>query len=123
MIKSMSSVVLFPAPFGPSIPRISPSRASRFKWSTARFCPSMLKYPIYDPREIEADGNFVGNEQIARYRLIGTKPEDHIKHIEEYVKLGFQHVYVLSSGPDEVKTLRMYGKHVLPYLHSTYEKG
>jgi coenzyme F420-dependent glucose-6-phosphate dehydrogenase len=96
-------------------------KAARF-WA-ATLLPSMLKYPIYDPREIEADGNFVGNEQIARYRLIGTKPEDHIKHIEKYVKLGFEHVYVLSSGPDEVKTIRMYGKHVLPYLHSTYGKN
>ena len=93
-------------------------KAARF-WA-ACLLPGMLKYPIYDPREIEEHGNFVGDEQIAKYRMIGTKPEDHIKHIEKYVKLGFKHVYFLSSGPDEIKTIRMYGKYVLPYLHSTY---
>jgi coenzyme F420-dependent glucose-6-phosphate dehydrogenase len=95
-------------------------KAARF-WA-ACLLPCMLRYPIYDPREIEENGKFVGNEQIAKYRLIATNPEDHIKHIEKYLKLGFKHVYFLSAGPDEVKTLRMYGKHVLPYLHSTYSK-
>jgi coenzyme F420-dependent glucose-6-phosphate dehydrogenase len=93
-------------------------KSARF-WAATLF-PAMLKYEIFDPREIEEFGSFVGDEQIARYRFIGTKPEEHIKHLEKYIKMGFEHIYILTSSPDEIKALRMYGKHVLPYLHSTY---
>jgi len=94
-------------------------QSARF-WAATLF-PGMLKYEIFDPREIERDfGSFVGSEQLTRYRLIGTKPEEHIKHLEKYIKMGFEHLYVLTSSPDEIKAVRMYGKHVLPYLHSTY---
>ena len=82
--------------------------------------PVMYKYDIHDPREVEEYGRVVGDKQIAEHRLIGTKPEDHIKHLEKYVKMGFQHVYIQSSSPDEIKTLRMYGREVLPYIRSTY---
>jgi coenzyme F420-dependent glucose-6-phosphate dehydrogenase len=95
-------------------------QSARF-WAATLF-PAMLKYEIFDPREIEEFGSFVGDEQIARYRLIGTTPEEHIKHLEKYIKMGFQHLYILTSSPDEVKALRMYGKHVLPYIRSTYQE-
>ena len=80
----------------------------------------IFKYGISDPREVEEYGSFVGNEQLAKFWLIGTKPEDHIKYLEKFIELGFKHIHVMSSSPDEIKTLRMYGKHVLPYIKSTY---
>ena len=95
-------------------------KTARF-WA-ATLLPAMLKYEIFDPREIEEHGSFVGDRQIAQTRLIGTRPEEHVKHLEKYIKMGFQHMYIQSSGPDEIKTLRMYGKHVLPYIRSTYGK-
>jgi hypothetical protein len=82
--------------------------------------PVMLTQRIYDPREVEACGRLVGDKQIAENRLIGTNPEMHIKHLEKFLKTGFQHIYIQSSSPDEMKTIRMYSKHVLPYLRSTY---
>jgi coenzyme F420-dependent glucose-6-phosphate dehydrogenase len=92
---------------------------------TARFwaaaaTPYIYKFGVYDPREIEEFGWWVGDKQLAQYWLIGTKPDDHIKHLEKFVKLGFQDIHVQSSSPDEFKTLEMYGKHVLPYIRSTY---
>jgi len=92
--------------------------ASRY-WSGS-LLPVMLTQRIYDTREVEACGRLVGDKQIAENRLIGTNPEEHIKHLEKFLKLGFQHIYVQSSSPDEIETIRMYSKHVLPYLHSTY---
>ena len=93
--------------------------ASRY-WSGS-LLPDMLTQQIYDTREVEACGRLVGDKQIAESRLIGTTPEEHIRHLEKFLKLGFQHIYVQSSSPDEIETIRMYSKHVLPYLHSTYE--
>jgi coenzyme F420-dependent glucose-6-phosphate dehydrogenase len=92
---------------------------------TARFwaaclLPAITKFEITDPREIEQHGRLVGDRQLAEYWLIGTKPEDHIKHLEKYIKMGFRDIHIQSSSPDEIKTVKMYGEHVLPYLHSTY---
>ncbi len=86
----------------------------------ATLLPFMFKYPIYDPREIESYGMLVGEEHLKKAWMIGTTPEDHIKHIERYIGLGFRNIHVTSSSPDERKTIEMYGRHVIPYLKSTY---
>jgi coenzyme F420-dependent glucose-6-phosphate dehydrogenase len=88
-------------------------------WAGA-LMPAFFMYGIADPRLIEEHGRLVGDKQLAEHWLIGTKPEDHIKRLEKYIKTGFQHIYVSSSSPDEIKTARMYGMHVLPYIRSTY---
>jgi coenzyme F420-dependent glucose-6-phosphate dehydrogenase len=93
-------------------------KAARF-WAASPL-PFVYKYAISDPREIEQYGSLVGDEQFSRYFLIGTRPEDHIKHLERFIKIGFGVIHVLSSSPDEIKTIRMYAKHVLPYIKSTY---
>ena len=92
--------------------------ASRY-WAGS-LMPVMFTQRIYDTREVEACGLLVGDKQIAANRLIGTNPEEHIRHLEKFLRMGFQHVYIQSSSPDEIKTIRMYSKHVLPYLRSTY---
>jgi coenzyme F420-dependent glucose-6-phosphate dehydrogenase len=87
----------------------------------ATLLPFMFKYPIYDPREIESYGKLVSDEALKRAWLIGTSPEDHIRHIEHYIRLGFRNIHVTSSSPDERKTIAMYGRDVIPYLKSTYK--
>jgi len=93
-------------------------KAARF-WAGASL-PAMFKYPVTDPREVEEHGNMVGDEQVADAWAVGTNPEDYIKQAEKYIKMGFQHLYFVSGSPDEVKTIRMYGKTVIPYIKSTY---
>lgn len=82
--------------------------------------PAVYQYPITDPRVIESYGNLVGEKQLAKAMLIATTPEEHIKGIEKYIRLGFTNIHIGSSSPDEFKTLEMYAKHVIPYLKSTY---
>ena len=93
-------------------------KAARF-WAGASL-PAMFKYPVTDPREVEEHGNMVGDEQVAEAWTVGTNPDDYIKQAEKYIKMGFQHLYFVSGSPDEVKTIRMYGKHVIPYIKSSY---
>jgi len=78
--------------------------------------PVFFKYDISDPREIEAHGEFVGDEAIARGWIVGTTAEEHLERIANYVKAGFDHLYFTSSSPDETKFIRFYGEKVLPYL-------
>jgi coenzyme F420-dependent glucose-6-phosphate dehydrogenase len=88
-------------------------------WAGTLF-PAVFQYPISDPRVIESYANLVGDKQLAQAVIIGTTPEEHIKAIEKYIKLGFTNIHVGSSSPDEAKTLAMYARYVVPYLKSTY---
>ncbi len=85
--------------------------------------PFVFKYPVSDPREIESYGRLVGNEQLVQSWLIGTTPEQHIKCIEKYIRLGFTNIHVTSSSPEELKTIELYAKQILPYIKSTYAKS
>jgi coenzyme F420-dependent glucose-6-phosphate dehydrogenase len=93
-------------------------KSARF-WAATPL-PAITRFEIYDPREIEEYGSFVGDEQIAQHWCIGTDPEEHIKYMEKFIRVGFEDIHIMSSSPDEMATLNMYGKHVLPYLRSTY---
>jgi len=89
-------------------------KACRF-WAGCML-PLFFKYDISDPREIEAHGRLVGDEAIAKRWIVGTTAEEHIRRIERYVKAGFNHIYFVSSSPDEPKFIRFYGEKVLPQL-------
>jgi len=91
--------------------------SARF-WAPVALPNIWYKYPIYDPAEMEACGDLVGDEQIARLFCVTTEPEDLIKRIEQCSKLGFDHVYITGSNPDERKTFEVYQKKVLPYFKS-----
>jgi coenzyme F420-dependent glucose-6-phosphate dehydrogenase len=89
--------------------------ASARSWA-AVLLPIWWKYPIYDPIEIEACGDQVGNEQLARMWCISDSAEDHIRNLERFVKAGFDEIYISSTSPDEKEAIDFYGKNVLPYL-------
>ena len=92
----------------------------KVRFWAANLFPFMFKLPIYDPREIEEMGKLVSDEAIAKAFFIGTKPEDIITPIERAIKMGFDHVYLQSTSPDENKFFEMAGKHIVPYITSTY---
>jgi coenzyme F420-dependent glucose-6-phosphate dehydrogenase len=94
--------------------------AARF-WAGG-LVPAMQKYPVSDPREVEQHGLLVGDRQVAQAWSVGTRPEEYVKQLERYVKMGFEHINVVSSSPDPIKAIKMYGKHVIPYIRSTYAR-
>jgi coenzyme F420-dependent glucose-6-phosphate dehydrogenase len=97
-------------------------RAARFWAGGLLPAISSQSWAVTDPREVEKNGMLVADKHVAQAWSVGTKPEDYIKQLEKYVKMGFEHINVVSSSPDPIKTIRMYGKHVLPYIRSTYAK-
>jgi len=80
----------------------------------------VFKYGISDPREIEAMGNLVGDEQVGKGFAIGTKAEDFISRIESLIKAGFNHIYLQSTSPDEKAFIDLCAKEILPYVSDTY---
>jgi len=89
-------------------------KACRF-W-TGAMLPIFYKFDISDPREIEENGRLVGDEAIESRWIVATTAEEHIERIERYVKAGFNHLYFVSSSPDEAKFLKFYGEKVLPHF-------
>jgi coenzyme F420-dependent glucose-6-phosphate dehydrogenase len=86
------------------------------------WCGSMLpvfyKLGVYDPREIEFHGDFVGDEQIAKVWTVGTSSEPFIKAIEKHAKLGFNQIHITASSPDNKNFIELMGKEIIPYFKS-----
>jgi len=80
--------------------------------------PVFYKLGVYDPREIEAHGNFVGNEQLAKAWTVGTSAEPFIKVIESYVRLGFDQIHITSSSPSQEKFIDLFKREIIPYFKS-----
>jgi coenzyme F420-dependent glucose-6-phosphate dehydrogenase len=85
------------------------------KWGTIMM-PVFYKYPIADPREIEAHSRWLDEKELAKIWIISSNPEEHIRRIERYVKEGFTDVHTCNWGYDEYKYIDMYAKHVIPYF-------
>jgi coenzyme F420-dependent glucose-6-phosphate dehydrogenase len=95
------------------------------KWG-ATAIPSFFQMNIHDPREIEALGKLVDPGELAKTWLISADPDDHIKMVESYIKLGFQGVHVANAATEpanEESFIMMYGKHVIPYVKDTYARS
>lgn len=80
----------------------------------------VFKYGISDPREIEAMGSLVGDEQVAKGFAIGTKAEDFISRVEKLIKMGFDQIYLQSTSPDEKAFIELCAKEILPYVRDAY---
>ncbi len=85
---------------------------------TGCMLPLYPKYDIYDPREIEALGAFVGKERVERRFLLGNDTEEHLEKIQKYIDFGFNNIIFLNSGPNEKKFIEIYGEKILPRLRS-----
>jgi coenzyme F420-dependent glucose-6-phosphate dehydrogenase len=81
--------------------------------------PVFFKLGVYDPREIEAHGELVGDEQLSRAWVVATSAEPLIKAIERYERLGFTQVHITSSSPDQKKFIKLFGEEVLPHFKSS----
>jgi coenzyme F420-dependent glucose-6-phosphate dehydrogenase len=79
--------------------------------------PNVISLPISDPRELEELGKRGGD---IRAWHITTNPEEHIKLIEDHIRLGFNRIQLHSSSPDEAKFIERYGKEVLPHIKERY---
>ena len=53
----------------------------------------------------------------------GTTAEEHIKKLEKHIKSGFNHLFFVSSSPDEPKFIKFYGQKVLPILRDNLDDG
>jgi coenzyme F420-dependent glucose-6-phosphate dehydrogenase len=88
----------------------------------ANLVPGMLDLNVYDPRKIEALGSLVDRGDYDKFFTITTEPEPLIKKAEEYVRLGFDHIYYVNFGSDQMKFIEVCGKEVIPALRDRSRK-
>jgi coenzyme F420-dependent glucose-6-phosphate dehydrogenase len=69
----------------------------------------------------EQNGKVVGAEAVRQSVCISADAEDHIRHAEKYIDLGFDHLIFHSAGPDQLAFIDNYGKHVLPRLREKWQ--
>lgn len=89
-------------------------------WSPA-LLPALYKYGVYDPVEMEENGNLVGREARAKLFLVITKAEQLIKRLEEFIRRGFTRFQFNNSSPEPPRFLEMAGRGVIPYLKEEYK--
>ncbi len=89
------------------------------RWGTIMM-PVFYKYPVSDPREVEATSVWLDEKQLAKVWIISSDPDEHIRRLERYVKEGFQEIHTCNWSQDEYKYIDMYAKHVIPYFKSNH---
>ncbi|QMU98552.1 TIGR03557 family F420-dependent LLM class oxidoreductase [Microbacterium esteraromaticum] len=78
-----------------------------------------LRFPTADirsPYDFAMMTKHVEDADLADRMLISSEPEEHREHIQRYVDLGFDHVYVHNVGRNQSEFIQMYATHVLPEI-------
>jgi coenzyme F420-dependent glucose-6-phosphate dehydrogenase len=89
-------------------------------WATTAI-PREKREHVWDPRELEA---LVGPEEEQKIKdswLITTDSDDIIKRLGEFLKMGFDRVYIHSASPVEDRFLNLLGREILPWMREYYE--
>jgi len=80
------------------------------------FVPAMFTERIYTPELSEKNGKIVGADTIREAGCFSADPDEHVKHAQKYIGLGFDHLIFHSAGPDQQAFIEGYGRDVLPRL-------
>jgi coenzyme F420-dependent glucose-6-phosphate dehydrogenase len=89
---------------------------TRLEYWAGAFVPAMFTERLYTPEASEQNGKVVGADTIRKAVCISADPNEHVKHAQRYIDLGFDHLIFHSAGPDQAHFLEAYGRDVLPRL-------
>lgn len=78
--------------------------------------PAMFNQNIYTPKMSETNGAVVGKDILMKKLCVSGDPEDHVKFVQQYIDMGFTHIFFHCAGPDQRDFLVGYGKDVLPRI-------
>jgi len=84
-------------------------------WAGA-MVPALFNQNIYTPKMSEMNGSVVGTDSVMKMTCISGDIEDHVNFVQQYIDMGFTHIYFHSAGPDQRDFLVGYGKDVLPLI-------
>jgi len=86
------------------------------KYWAGTFIPALFDQKIYTPKMSAENGEAVGADTIKKSSCISANADDHVKFVQQYIDLGFDHLYFHSADPNQRAFLENYGRDVLPRL-------
>ncbi|WP_231844901.1 TIGR03557 family F420-dependent LLM class oxidoreductase [Methanocella arvoryzae] len=86
------------------------------KYWAGAMVPALFNQNIYTPYMSEMNGAIVGDDTLKKRLCISNDPEEHIKYIQQFIDLGFTHIYVHTAGPGQIDFIKSYARDVLPAL-------
>jgi coenzyme F420-dependent glucose-6-phosphate dehydrogenase len=94
---------------------------SRLAYWAGTFIPALFTQKIYTPKMSEENGKVVGRDTVKQSVCISADPETHVKFAQQYVDLGFDHLFFHAAAPDQRAFLEGYGRDVLPRLREKFQ--
>ena len=76
------------------------------------------KQDIRSPHDLEQMAKLVRPEDFAGRMLISSDPERHRAEIQKFLDMGFHQVYLHNVGRNQAEWIDVFGRDVLPKLHS-----
>ena len=74
------------------------------------------KADIRNPEDFQAMAKQVSIENFANRVLTSADLDEHLEHIQKYVDLGFDEVYIHNCGRNQEEFIKAYGERVIPKL-------
>ncbi|MFD5226752.1 TIGR03557 family F420-dependent LLM class oxidoreductase [Microbacterium sp. NPDC058342] len=99
----------------------APTREQALRNARDEWAHGGLRFPTADirsPYDIALMTRHVSDDDLTDRMLISAEPDEHRAHIQRYVDLGFDHVYVHNVGRNQSEFIQMYATHILPQIGS-----
>jgi coenzyme F420-dependent glucose-6-phosphate dehydrogenase len=71
---------------------------------------------IHDPREIQENGQVVGNDTMEKMAFVISSAEEGIKKIKKYADIGMTDVVLINSSPNKENFVKILAKEIIPTL-------
>ena len=68
------------------------------------------------PQHFEQASELVTRDSTAESIVAGNDVDQHVQQLQDYVKAGYDEVYVANMGPNYLDMIVAYGRDVLPQL-------
>jgi coenzyme F420-dependent glucose-6-phosphate dehydrogenase len=95
---------------------------AQLKYWAGTFVPALFNQKIYTPKMSQENGEVVGPNTVKKMACISANAEDHVKFVQQYIDLGFDHPIIHSAHPKQRDFLEKFGRDVLPQLRAKAEK-
>lgn len=84
-------------------------------WAGAQI-PAVFNQNIYTPSMVELNGAVIGDDALQKRLCISSDPEEHVRYVQQFIDLGFSHIYVHTAGPGQLDFIKAYAENVLPAI-------
>ena len=74
---------------------------------------AFFEVDVHDPREIQENGQVVGDDAMEKMAFVISNAEEGIKKIQKYAELGFTDIVLINSSPNRESFVKLLSKDIL----------